>query len=197
MIVIDVEGSGTEYHKHSILSIGALDLRNPNNQFYGECHVWDGAHIMDEALAVNGFTREEATDPTKKSEAELVGAFTEWALGIHDRTFAGQNVSYDRDMVKAAMERAGENYPFAYRTLDTHTLAYMHMIKRGLTPPFDEVNHRSALNLDAALHYVGIPEEPTPHNALTGAYCHAEVIFRLLYDKTLLPQFEQYSIPWK
>lgn len=197
MIAIDVEGSGTEYHKHSILSLGALDFANPTNQFYDECRVWDGAHIMDEALEVNGFTKEEATDPNKKTEAELIRAFIAWSGEIHDRTLVGQNVSYDRDMVKAASERAGEMFPFAYRTIDTHTLAYMHMLKRGLTPPFDEEKHRSALNLDAVLKYVGVPEEPAPHNALAGAYCHAEAIARLLYDKALLPQFEQYPIPWK
>ena len=51
-------------------------------------------------------------------------------------------------------------------------------------------------NLDAALQYCGIPEEPRPHNALTGAKCNAEVISRLLHDKKLLPEFEQYGIPW-
>jgi len=196
MIAIDVEGSGTEYHTHSILSIGALDLKNPSNQFYDECRTWDGAHIMDEALLITGFTKEEATDPHKKSEAEIARAFSLWASDIDDRTLAGQNVSYDRDMIKAALERAGEMFPFAYRTIDTHTLAYMHMIRHGLTPPFDEEKHRSALNLDAVLNYCGIPEEPTPHNALTGAQSHAEVISRLLYNKKLLPQFSKFSIPW-
>ena len=40
-------------------------------------------------------------------------------------------------------------------------------------------------------------EEPSPHNALTGALCHAEVIERLLYGRKLLPEFTQYEIPWK
>jgi hypothetical protein len=73
----------------------------------------------------------------------------------------------------------------------------MHMVKAGLTPPVDPEHHRSALNLDAVLNYCGIPDEPKPHNALTGAMSHAEVISRLLYDKKLLPIFEQYDIPWK
>jgi hypothetical protein len=70
------------------------------------------------------------------------------------------------------------------------------MIKRGVTPPIDEVHHRSALDLDAILVYCGIPSEPEPHNALTGALCHAEVISRLLCDKKLLPEFSQYELPW-
>ena len=196
MIAVDVEASGTEYHKHSIVSIGALDFDNPSNTFYDECRIWDGAHIMDGALEVNGFTKEEIEDSNKKSEAELVRAFLAWAMDINDRTLTGQNVSFDRDFIRAAAERAGENYTLPYRSIDTHTLAHMHMIKRGLTPPFDKEKHRTALNLDALLNYVGIPDEPTPHNALTGALSHAEVTARLLYDKELLESFKQYPIPW-
>lgn len=197
MIVLDIEASGTEYHKHSIVSLGALDLSNSTNQFYAECRIWDGAHIMEGALAVNGYTEAEITDPSKQTESELITSFMTWTEGITDRTLAGQNVSFDRDFTKAACERAGLNWDLAYRTIDTHTLCWMHMVKRGLTPPMNEEHHRSALDLDAVLVYCGIPEEPIPHNALTGAKSHAEVISRLLYDKKLLPEFEQYEIPWK
>jgi DNA polymerase III epsilon subunit-like protein len=196
MLILDIEGSGVNYEKNSIVSIGALDLDNPANRFYAECRVWDGAHIEEEALAVNGFTREEILDPNKMSEAELVRNFIAWSKDMHNRTLAGQNVSYDRDMAKAAAHRAHLDWNFAHRTIDVHTLCWMHMIKRGLVPPMDEEHHRSALNLDAVLTYCGIPEEPQPHNALTGALCHAEVISRLLHNKKLLPEFTQFEIPW-
>lgn len=198
MLVIDVEASGTEAHKHSIVSLGALDLFNPSNRFYEECRVWEGAHIMDEALKVNGFTKEQITDANKQSEADLVHRFLDWSKDLKDRTLAGQNVSFDRDFVKYACERAGHTeWPFAYRTIDTHTLCWVHMVGRGIQPPIDPKHRRSALNLDAVLNYCGIPEEPDPHNALTGALSHAEVISRLLYDRKLLPEFDHYQIPWK
>tara|TARA_B100000745_G_scaffold89693_1_gene56354 strand:+ start:981 stop:1574 length:594 start_codon:yes stop_codon:yes gene_type:complete len=196
MLVIDIEGSGTEYQKHSIVSIGAIDMENSERQFYGECRIWDGAHIMEGALEVNGFTEAEITDPAKKSEADLVKEFIEWTEEMSDRTLAGQNVSYDRDMLKAASERAGLPWNLAYRSIDTHSLCWMHMVKRGLVPPIDPQHKRSALNLDAILNYCGIPDEPTPHNALTGAKSHAEVISRLLDDKKLLPEFASFEIPW-
>lgn len=196
MLVVDVEASGTEAHKHSIVSVGALDLANPTNRFYEECRVWDGAHIMDEALVVNGFTKEQITDPKKQSEADLVHAFMHWSKDLPEKTLAGQNVSFDRDFLKYASERAGHTeWPFAYRTIDTHTLCYMHMVTRGLQPPV--MKNRSALDLDAVLNYCGIPNEPEPHNALTGALSHAEVISRLLYGRKLLPEFDQFEIPWK
>ncbi len=198
MLVVDVEASGVEAHKHSIVSVGALDFTNPTNRLYEECRIWDGAHIMDEALKVNGFTKEQITDPKKQSEADLVHVFLRWSEGLSDRTFAGQNVSFDRDFLKYATERAGHTeWAFAYRTIDSHTLCWMHMVNRGLQPPIDPKHRRSALDLDAVLNYCGIPKEPEPHNALTGALSHAEVISRLLYGRTLLPEFKEFSIPWK
>jgi DNA polymerase III epsilon subunit-like protein len=178
------------------VSLGALDFAHPENRFYEECRIWDGAHIMPGALAVNGFTEAEIRDKNKQSESDLAHHFLQWSEDIEERTFAGQNVSFDRDFLKAACERAGHtDWPFAYRTIDTHTLAYMHHIHRGLTPP---VRHRrSALDLDAILNYCGIPEEPHPHNALTGALSHAEVVSRLLYGRKLLPEFDQFEIPWQ
>jgi DNA polymerase III epsilon subunit-like protein len=197
MIIIDIEASGTNYEKHSIVSIGALDFGNPTNRFYGECRIWEGAHIMDGALRVIGLTEEQLKDPNKPTESELVRSFMEWSQHMGDRTLAGQNISFDRDMLKAGCERAGLSWDLAYRTIDTHTLCWMHMVKRGLTPPIDPQHRRSALNLDAVLNYCGIPDEPEPHNALTGALSHAEVTSRLLYNKQLLPEFSHFPIPWQ
>jgi len=195
MIFVDVEASGTEYSVHSIVSVGAVDFANPDRQFYDECKIWDGARVMDGALAVNGFTLEEITDPAKKTEADVTRAFLAWVREADERTLAGQNVSFDRDFLRAASLRAGIDWDLAYRTIDTHTLCYMHMVTRGLSVP--TANYRSALDLDAILRYCGIPDEPVPHNALTGALCHAEVASRLLFDKPLLPEFAAFPIPWQ
>lgn len=195
MIVVDVEASGTDSKLHSIVSVGALDLAHPENRFYMECRIWDGAHIMPEAMKVNGFTVEQINDLAKPTEADLTHAFLAWSEKVEERTFAGQNVSFDRDFLREAAHRAGHtDWPFAFRTIDTHTLAYMHMVTNGKQPPTQ--HRRSALNLDAVLIYCGIPEEPTPHNALTGALSHAEVISRLLYGRKLLPEFMQFEIPF-
>jgi DNA polymerase III epsilon subunit-like protein len=196
MLVVDVEASGLVPHLHSIMSVGAFDLDHPERRFYKECRVWDGAHVSDEALEVNGFTKEEVHSEAKMSEADLITEFLEWSQHLADRTIAGQNPSFDRDMLKAAAQRAGKSWDLAHRTIDSHTLCYMHMVTHGITPPLDEQHRRSALDLDAVLNYCGIPSEPEPHNALTGALCHGEVISRLLYNKKLLPEFSQYDIPW-
>jgi DNA polymerase III epsilon subunit-like protein len=196
MIVLDVESTSLNPVTGSMLSLGALDLDEPTNQFYDECRIWDGAHVTDEALAINGFSKEEIIDSAKKSEAELVAAFIAWATDRpKNRILAAQNVSFDLEYVQEACKRAGIECPFGKRTIDTHTLVWLHMTERGITPPLNDNKH-SAINLDFALDYCGVPGEPKPHNALTGAYCHAEVISRIAYNRNALPDFSTFPIPW-
>ena len=149
---------------------------------------------MDEAIAVCGFSREEITDPSKKTEAQITQEFFDWLLQADDHTTAGQNPSFDRDFLRLAAERAHINFPLSYRTVDLHSVCYLHMTKRGITPPIE--NKRSALGSTAIEQYVGIPEEPIPHNALMGAIVSAESLSRLLHDKPLLPEFSSFAIPW-
>lgn len=196
MIVVDIEATGTNAQVHSIVSLGAVDLKHPDRQLYLECRRFAGSHVMDGALAVNGFTEAEIDDDTKMSEAELFLQFMEWSQSCDERTLVGQNVSFDRAFLASAAERSGRQFDLPYRTLDTHTMCYMHMITHKITPPFDKQHKRTALNLNAVLNYCGIPAEPDPHNALTGAKCHAEVTSRLLHTKQLLPEFSQFPIPW-
>ncbi len=196
MIVLDVESTSLVPETGSILSLGAIDLDEPTNQFYDECRVWPGAHVEDAALAVNGFSRAEIVDSSKKSEAELISAFVAWATDRpHSLMLAAQNVSFDLEYVQEACKRAGIECPFGKRTIDTHSLVWMHMQTRGLTPPVNE-HGNSAISLDAALAYCGIAAEPKPHNALTGALCHAEVIARVAYNRTIIEDFSTVPIPW-
>lgn len=196
MIAIDIEASGTNPEKHSMLALGALDFDNPKNQFYAECRLWDGAHVEEDAMEVNGMTDDELRDPSKVSEAELVTSFVEWTKDIRGWNLLSQNPAFDLNFVRAACHRAHIDFPFPVRTIDVHTLAYMHMTLRGTTPPFSIEKHGSTLNLDHVLSYCGIPEEPKPHNALMGAKCHAECASRLLSNTKLLTEFEFYAIPW-
>lgn len=194
MIVLDVETTGTEASKHSLVSIGAVDFAKPERQFYGMCKIWDGAHVAIEALAVNGFSEEEIRDPSKKTDGELVKEFLAWTEESENHTIAGQNPSFDVGFVKWTCLRNNLDFNLSQRSIDLHTVCYAHMLKRGLKPPLR--NKRTDLNSDAISAYVGIPHEPKPHIAINGAIWETEAFSRLLHDKPLLSQFQEYKIPW-
>ncbi|MDD4988937.1 MAG: 3'-5' exonuclease [Candidatus Pacebacteria bacterium] len=194
MIVVDIETSGVDPIKNSILSIGAIDFLDSKRTFYEECRTFEGAHISEESLAINGYTKEEAGDSKKQSDKEILEHFLAWALLSKDHTLAGQNPSFDRDFLRYTAERYHLNWPLTHRTIDLHSICYFHMKRQGIEPPFEK--NRSALNLDAILTYLGLPEESKPHIAINGARLEAECFSRLFYEKSFFPEYKNFKIPW-
>ncbi len=194
MIIVDVEASGIDPQKNSLLSIGAVDFENPERIFYEECRIWDGAQISDEALLVNGFSREEIVDKNKKTEADIVISFLHWVEQVKEHTLAGQNPSFDLGFIHFACLRNKINFTLAYRTIDLHSVCFAHMMARKIEPLVEK--GRSGIDSDFIMKYVGIPAEPKPHIALNGAIWETEAFGRLLKNEILLEKFKDYVIPW-
>lgn len=194
MIVLDVETTGLNPEKNSLVSIGALDFYNPKDRFYEECRIWDGAEVAEESLVINGCTKEELRDQSKKTEASIVLEFFGWLSDKNDITVAGQNCYMDVQFVEAAAKRAGSKERLPRRIFEQHSIVVFHMLKRGIIPPIKD--RRSALDSDAIMTYVGIPAEPKPHLAINGAIWEYEALYRLIYEKPGLDDFKEYPIPW-
>ena len=195
MIVVDIETTGTNPQKHSIVSIGAINLEASAERFYIECRIWAGAHIDQAALIVNDSDEASVRDMSKPEEGEAIRRFFEWLDGRGNVLLAGQNPLFDLSFLQAAAARHHIDSRLAHRSIDLHTAAFFHMIKRKIDPPFR--NRKSDINSDYIMAYVGIPTEPKPHNALNGAIWEAEAFSRLLFDKKFLKQFFQFPIPWQ
>lgn len=195
MVIIDCEMTGLDPKKNSIISIGGVDIENPERRLYIECQAWEGAECDPESLGVNGFTKEQCFDTSKKTLQEAMQEVYEWIDPIRDKTLAGQNVYLDMFFLNDSFARSGIDFRFNYRILDIHTMAYVDHVKRDVLLP--EKNGQVNLSLSPILRYLGMPVEPRPHNALTGAMVSAEAISRLLYGKKLLPEFSQYPIVQK
>ena len=166
MIIVDVETTGIDPHKNSLLSIGAVDYEK-GDEFYVECHAFPNSEIDPISLEINGYTREQCLDMTKPSPVEAYKKFLWWSTDNRLVMLAGQQVgSFDAKFLQYVHELAGfGKWPFGYRTIDLHSVAYA---------KFGE-----SLNLDGILARLGLEAEPKPHNALTGARKEAEA-FRLL-----------------
>lgn len=192
MIVFDIESTGLNLKTLSIVSIGAVVYENPIIHFYKECRIWEGAEVMDEALAVNGYTMDEITDSRKMTEADLVKGFTDWLVKNDDYALAGLNPHNDLNFLSSALERARLDFRLKHRVLDLHSVAFAHMKNRGL----GQADH-TKLSGDDIMEYVGIPTEPKPHIALNGAIWEAEALSRIIDNKGSFEQFDTFKIPWK
>lgn len=185
--------SGLNPKEHAICSIGAVDFKNPKRTFYLECCIPKDAKAHPQALEVNGFTEEQIRDESKPSEVEAVKKFIEWCKESDEITIAGQNVFFDRSFLLDVCEKNNIYWPFKHRIVDSHSATYAHMRANSFEVPISD--RISSINLDKCAKYVGLTEEPRPHNALTGAKFEAEVFSRLFYGKNLLEEFKDFPVP--
>lgn len=193
MIFIDLETSGLDPLKNSILSIGAVDFSKPRNQFYMECRLRDGADVDPEALKVNGFTRKQIIDRKKDRLEAVLKKFCKWMDAVDDRTIAGHNVQFDIRFLKHSFHVYNMDYKIGSRCVDTFALAYVNHLKRKIKPPMKD--NRADITSDVVFRYCGLAKEPHPHNALTGAKMAAESASRLIYGINLLADFKGMAVP--
>lgn len=191
MIFVDVETTGINNVKNSIVSIGAIDFFNPVNQFYEECQMEQGKEIDSEALEINGFSEKEIRNPLKKRTEEILKDFVEWVCKIKNITLAGHNVDFDRNFLKEAAKKYGIKWVFGSRIVDLHSTAINDYLRKGINIPIK--NKRYDITSDKIFVYVGLPKEPKPHNAIIGAKMEAEAYSRLIFRKGLLKEFEKYK----
>lgn len=193
MVVLDIETTGLNPLKHSIVEIGALDFNNSSNQFYKKCRIFKGAEIDSVALKINGYNKSDLLDLNRMSLKELVTSFIEWIDKIENRTIAGHNVDFDINFLRESIKRYDIDYTFGFRKVDQHSLVYANYLKLNKKPPFK--NGVSSLNGNKIMNYVGLPEEPQPHTGINGAKFESEAMSRLIYGKVKLDEFKEFKIP--
>lgn len=174
--VVDVETTALDAERGSLVSIGA-EHPLTGETFYGQCRVRHGALIEPEAMAVN--MADWIEDGDLPTESELVEKFARWASKRGVRLIGGKNPAFDVRWLFAAWKRAGRDgrLSFSHRTLDLHSLALAWAL----------VNRPAAVTAegfktDDVYRLLGLPPEPHPHNALTGARMEMDA-FRVLLGK--------------
>lgn len=172
LVVVDVETTGLYSHKSSLVSIGAVKISDPKDTYYGECRIWPGAEVDPGALRVNGMSKQEITSLQRQTEAELIKDFLAWLP--KGPVMIAHNASFDRDFIADACKRAGLKTPFGFRTVDIHSIVLLHLMRESEDPI------PKSLSLNKCLESLGLPKEPNPHNALTGAKCEAELFIKVL-----------------
>jgi DNA polymerase III epsilon subunit-like protein len=209
VVIFDIETTGLDPEKNSIVSIGAVDPDRPDETFYGECRVFEGAEISPDALKVNGYTVDDITDPKKQTSKELYLKFEEYVKNHKADVLAGFNISkFDLRFIAYTAKRYNLpwNFPTKYIDIknDFEDLVYnnprfadlKHQIDTLFPPPTS--NHEpekiNFISLNRALKYFGVDDEPRPHNALGGAK-YATELYGLFYLKShFLREYDKYPI---
>lgn len=193
MIIIDIETTGLDPRKHSLLSIGAVNFNNPEETFYGECRIFDGADIMEEVLEMNGFTVDGVIDKKKQSPSDLIKSFIEWLNQFKDQTIAGHNVHSDLGFLRIEAARSNLNYRFSYRVVDLHTVAYVKRLQSKEAEPLSK--DITGLEIDDIVKMAGIEPDRVAFQALEDARLEAECFSRLIHGKSLFDDYNEYQIP--
>lgn len=170
MIILDIETTGLDPQKNAMVSLGAVDY-DTDKSFYGECRIEEGDEVNDGALAINGFTREQINDIDKVYAVTIYEQFLNWTQQFKDKLLGGHNIGhfdllflerYHRELHKIRETL----WPFGYRTVDLHTVAYDVLGK--------------SLSHEKICEALGLPVEQKPHNALTGARSERDA-FQMLF----------------
>jgi len=207
MIIIDIETTGVNYWENGILSIGALCFDNPEKQFYGECRVDEDDIITEDALKINGFTKEEIKSEEKQTQKELIKSFFEWLEKQEIKILAGHNVGFfDLNFIKTKAKKYNLSIKTRYRSLDLCSVAqtiYFKIHRKFLLDDYKE----NATSLPEVLKFCGIKDkrieirnkelikQGKTHNALEDCKLEAECFSRLLYGKGLFEKYNKFSIP--
>lgn len=194
MVIIDVEATGLDHARCSLLSIGALYFEEPSNTFYQECRANENSLIVDQALEVNGFTRDQATDPNKQTQTELVRNFLEWLKPLKNKTFAGKNVHFDYYWIEREVMQNLPDFNVNPGLVELHTVHYLRLLDAGKEIPLKESGF-SDLGFKKMLTFVGLPDVVITHNALEDVTLEAECMSRLLYGRSIIKKYSEFSIP--
>lgn len=156
LFALDIETGGVDPVKNSILSIGAVHI-DTGDEIYIECRNYDDRIIDDFALKVNGFTLEQATHKSKPLPHVAYSTLVFWTLKYTKKPMLiGENLpSFDVQFLRDAQRLSVSPWIFGHRHIDLHSLSFG---KFG-----------RSVKMDETLKLLGLPEEPRPHNALTGA----------------------------
>jgi DNA polymerase III epsilon subunit-like protein len=191
--VIDIETTGVDTLKCSIVSAGIVLYNKEIKEYYFECAPFKGAFIDEESLKVNGYTKKELSDknrmPLKKLLKSVINVLEENNINM----IAGHNPSFDRDFLRNSCKKFNIEWNFGHRTLDLHSVCYSLMLNKGFKIPVNQ-NGMSGLTSDAIYKFLGMPEEPKPHIALNGAKMEFEAFSRLIYKKSALKEFSKIPI---
>ena len=198
MIVLDIETSGLDFNKCGIWQIGAIDLETMK-EFFDVCRLDDEEEVINESsakkpvLEVFGKTEQELRDESKQSQKEMLEKFFKWAGKVKIKNCVCQNPQFDLGFIWTKAKKYKLKIPLHYRAFDLHSIS--NLIHLQVNGEFLIKENHSDMGLSNTLKFCGMVDNRKLHNALEDAKLTAECFSRLVYGKSLFPEFEKFIIP--
>ena len=213
--VVDIEATSLDTRRGAIASVGMVAFKDGAlRRFYRVFRPFAGAKIDRSALAVCGFTLKQLNNkcdckggeghcknPEHAHSPRKVPAYiSKFMQENRCHTIAGQNPAFDTGYLNAYFERYKRFNFMSHRTLDLHSVAYGRIAEKGIAVPVSTIKAggitylRNDLSATRLYGMIGMPTEPKPHNALTGAIFEFEALCRLIYRKQVLNEFRGYPL---
>lgn len=199
MIVLDIETSGTNFHKCGIWQIGALELENPKNIFLQEGRIDKKDQILNilgdkkTVYEITGLKDEDFRDEKKQSQKELLKNFFNWAESTKIKNCICQNPQFDLGFIYRKANEYGFKINLHHRAFDVHTIASLKYYQ--IHGNFLIKEDHSDMGLTNIFKFCGMQDNRKAHNALEDAKLTAECFSRIVYGKNLLKEYSQYKIP--
>jgi DNA polymerase III subunit epsilon len=165
ILLIDVETTGIDPHRHEIVQLGALLLKGQDLEEHDAFSslVRPIGPISVGAQKVHGLTIQnlERGPPLECVIREFDARFPADAL------IAGHNVGFDVAFLKRAYAQVQLTYPFDYHVLDLWSVAFFVLTAQGVTLP--------TYNLDNLCSLYGVRRD-RQHDALADVRASASVM---------------------
>ena len=209
MIILDIETTGLT-HYCGICEIGAINLDNPNDYFLQDCRIDKVDIVKEEALKVNGRTREQLYNVNKQPQKQMIENYLNWVNKQSEKMFCGQNVVWDISMIQARCMKYNLRDKFieihGQRGMDLHTLAqkkYKEINGKYLL----KENGMSAMSLSRILEFCGMIDDRINvtgnkiikkgkfHNAMEDCRLEGEALCGIEFGKNLFPEYLKFKIP--
>jgi len=166
---IDTETGGTDPEKHALLQI-AMEIFVDGKEIRREMfHVkpFNGDEIEDEALEVNGFTRDQVETfapafGVHKEIVKILEKYVERFNPLDKFVFAGYGARFDMDFMRAFFKKNGDDYFESY--FFSLPLDVMSFVAEGIM--LETVKPMKSFRLGKVCEQLGIALGEDAHDAL-------------------------------
>lgn len=189
ILELDFETTGLCERECGIVEIGArwhTEDGSRVGKFFRECRPREGALVEEEALKVNGYTKERVFDAARMPEAQAIVellAFIRGSKPCKQKVMvAAWNAPFEMRFLRSALKRAGveeRHWGLRHSALCPQAILTADMIRGHVRKTAEGFTVKSqppsftwgglTVNSDLASQILGIPPEERPHNALRGA----------------------------